>query len=160
MSQFSATVGDHDYTFSASDLAGLNLTPLGANRYHLLHDGRGYSVEVLRIDRARKRLDLRVNGRELTVDIRDEVDLLVRQLGFATVETSVGGDVHAPMPGLVLDILVEPGQEVEVGTPLLVLEAMKMENVIKAEGAGRVTDIHVERRQAVEKRQLLVGIEN
>ncbi|MEM9837477.1 MAG: acetyl-CoA carboxylase biotin carboxyl carrier protein subunit, partial [Bacteroidota bacterium] len=67
-------------------------------------------------------------------------------------------DAIAPMPGLVLDIMVVEGQVVTTGTPLLVLEAMKMENVIKAEAAGEIKRIEVAVGAAVEKRQLLITI--
>ena len=77
---------------------------------------------------------------------------------------SVGGvqqqnTVKAPMPGLVLQILVEPGQVVQKGDPLLLLEAMKMENVIKAAGHGQVKTVAVEKGAAVDKGQLLLEME-
>ncbi|HNM32873.1 MAG TPA: biotin/lipoyl-binding protein, partial [Chitinophagales bacterium] len=65
----------------------------------------------------------------------------------------------APMPGLVLDILVEAGQAVNKGDNLIILEAMKMENIIKASGSGTVKSIHVQKKDAVEKNQLLIEME-
>ncbi|MCL4147810.1 UNVERIFIED_CONTAM: hypothetical protein GTU68_000861 [Idotea baltica] len=63
------------------------------------------------------------------------------------------------MPGLVLEIMVEVGQFVAVGDALLILEAMKMENVIKAQGEGVIKDIVVKQGAAVEKGQLLIVLE-
>lgn len=63
------------------------------------------------------------------------------------------------MPGKVLQVLVAQGDDVEEGTPLLVLEAMKMENVIKATAPGKVSSVPVGEGQAVEKGALLVGFE-
>jgi biotin carboxyl carrier protein len=68
-------------------------------------------------------------------------------------------NVKAPMPGLVLRIEVQPGQEVEKDTPLLILEAMKMENVIKSPGSGRVKSIPVQQGIAVEKSAVLIEFE-
>jgi biotin carboxyl carrier protein len=68
-------------------------------------------------------------------------------------------NVKAPMPGLVLNVLVEPGQEVKKGDKLLVLEAMKMENIIKAAGDGKVGRIAVDKGQAVDKNQTLIEFE-
>ena len=68
-------------------------------------------------------------------------------------------DVKAPMPGLVLGVSVEIGQEVQKGDGLLILEAMKMENVIKSVGEGIVKAIHIEQGKAVEKGQLLIEME-
>ena len=67
--------------------------------------------------------------------------------------------VKAPMPGLVLDILVEAGQAVNKGDNLLILEAMKMENIIKASGNGVVKSININKKDAVEKNQLLIEME-
>ena len=69
------------------------------------------------------------------------------------------GDIKAPMPGKVLQVLVNAGDTVEEGQALLVLEAMKMENVIKAIAEGVVLDIPVSPGQAVEKGSLLVAFE-
>ncbi|MCL4115950.1 UNVERIFIED_CONTAM: hypothetical protein GTU68_032768 [Idotea baltica] len=63
------------------------------------------------------------------------------------------------MPGLVLEIRVEKGQTIEKGEPILVLEAMKMENVLKSPSGGVVADIKIEKGEAVEKNQVLVTFE-
>jgi biotin carboxyl carrier protein len=60
------------------------------------------------------------------------------------------------MPGLVVRVLVEPGHEVEAGTGLVVLEAMKMENELKASAGGTVSAIRSQAGEAVEKGQVLV----
>ncbi|MCO6451314.1 MAG: hypothetical protein J5I90_11055 [Caldilineales bacterium] len=69
-----------------------------------------------------------------------------------------GGSLTATMPGKVLDVLVEPGQEVEAGTPLVVLEAMKMELRVTAPGAGVVGRIFVSPGDVVERGQILVEL--
>ncbi|MGA1583292.1 MAG: biotin/lipoyl-containing protein, partial [Saprospiraceae bacterium] len=61
-----------------------------------------------------------------------------------------------PMPGMVLDVLVETGQSVESGQPVLILEAMKMENIIKTASAGTVEILNATQGDSVEKGQLLV----
>jgi len=63
------------------------------------------------------------------------------------------------MPGLVLDVLVENGQEIEEGQPVMVLEAMKMENVIKSKFAGRIKEVHCAKGDAIDKNQLLIECE-
>ena len=65
-------------------------------------------------------------------------------------------DIKAPMPGLILDIMVEVGQEVKKGDALMILEAMKMENVLKSTGEGTITSIEVEKGQSVEKNNILI----
>ena len=76
------------------------------------------------------------------------------------VSRSSTPEVRAPMPGLIVRILVDSGQEVEAGDGMLVIEAMKMENELKAEGAGLVEQIHVKPGQTVDKGDLLVSFES
>lgn len=159
MPQYEITTNNRTYPVSAQDIASLDLVSSGKNTYHLLQHGKSYHLEVLELNLPDKTLLLRINGQDHHLAISDETDLLVKQLGFSTVETSHSKDVMAPMPGLVLDIMVAPGDTVTAGTPLLILEAMKMENVLKAEGDGEVRAISVAKGDAVEKRQLLIEIE-
>jgi len=80
-------------------------------------------------------------------------------MGLSVVASQKLSSVKAPMPGLVLDIMVEPGQEVAEGDSLLILEAMKMENVLKATGEGVVKSIEITKGAAVEKGQILIEME-
>ena len=68
------------------------------------------------------------------------------------------GDIHASMPGRITSILVKPGEEVSVGSPLVILEAMKMQNEIVSHKSGRVTSIKVREGDTVRKDDLLVQI--
>jgi acetyl/propionyl-CoA carboxylase alpha subunit len=75
------------------------------------------------------------------------------------LESAAVKTLKAPMPGLVLEVMVGPGTEVKKGDPLLVLEAMKMENVLKAPTDAVIKDVIVEISAAVEKNQVLVNFE-
>ena len=159
MPKYQALIQNRPYDVTAADLEALDATgEFDSRRLHLLHEQKGYRVELLGLDRRAKTVRLSVNGRAHTVHLRDEVDQLVDRLGFASAEQTTTLDAHAPMPGLVLEVLVSEGQEVTAGTPLLILEAMKMENVIKAGGAGTVRSLRVSQGEAVEKKQLLLEI--
>ncbi len=70
-----------------------------------------------------------------------------------------GGEIVAPMPGMILRIEVEEGQKVVTGQPLLVMEAMKMENEIRASRDGMVSKILVQPSQAVEKDDVLITLQ-
>jgi biotin carboxyl carrier protein len=80
-------------------------------------------------------------------------------MGLSIASNQAADDVKAPMPGLVLDILVEAGQTIQKGDSLLILEAMKMENVLKATGDGTVKSVIVEKGNAVDKNQVLIELE-
>jgi biotin carboxyl carrier protein len=71
---------------------------------------------------------------------------------------SLDGVARAPIPGLIVRLLARPGQAVEIGQPLLVLEAMKMQNEIRAPRSGKVEAIHVEEGQRVGMNDRLVEI--
>ncbi len=123
---------------------------------HVLYNHQSYNLNVLSADMASKTFRIRVNNNEYTLEAKDRFDLLLEELGMEDLTAGAVNDLKAPMPGLVLSIEVEAGQEVKKGDPLVVLEAMKMENVLKAESDAIVKDIHAEQGKAVEKNQVLV----
>lgn len=159
MPKYQVTINDKDYPVEATDLAALNAYSPTPGHYHLLRNGKSYHVEVQNLDLANKTVALTVNGRPQTLRINDETDQLVKKLGLSVVAAAKSKNAVAPMPGLVLDIMVNEGDEVSADTPLLILEAMKMENVLKSEGEGVVKSIAVTQGDAVEKKQLLIEIE-
>ncbi|WP_020568203.1 acetyl-CoA carboxylase biotin carboxyl carrier protein subunit [Neolewinella persica] len=159
MPKYQVTIADREYPAPEEALNALDLIATGEGTHHLLHDGKSYVVEVLRTDADAKTMSLRVNGREHHLQLADKTDQLVKKLGFSAVSAIKSLNAIAPMPGLVLDIMVAVGDTVTDGTPLLILEAMKMENVLKSEGDGVVKSISVKKGDAVEKRQLLIELE-
>ncbi len=95
-----------------------------------------------------------VDGR--TVQLQDDRSRLLQTLGLDKATKKVS-EIKAPMPGMVLNILVKAGDSVKKNDPVLVLEAMKMENVIKAPGDAMIATVHAEKGKAVEKGQLLIS---
>ncbi|MEM7382618.1 MAG: acetyl-CoA carboxylase biotin carboxyl carrier protein subunit, partial [Bacteroidota bacterium] len=81
------------------------------------------------------------------------------QMGFALGSAKDVSSIEAPMPGLILDISVSEGQEVNEGDPLLILEAMKMENVITSPRNGVVKSVPISQGETVEKKHLLIEFE-
>lgn len=126
------------------------------NEYHLLFDSRSYNVEVLKLDKAEKTMTLRLNGEKHTIQLKDQYDNLLHSLGLDKLAAKKANDLKAPMPGKVLSIMVEEGQEVKKGDALLILEAMKMENILKSPTDGIIKKIAVVQQTVVEKNQLLI----
>lgn len=151
---------DRSYTLAEDQVTSLDLSTYESGRYHMIHEYKSHRIEVIEVCLVSKRVIFDFDGSRQEVSIRDGVDLLVEDMGLEIGDHHSGGDVYAPMPGLVLDVLVEPGQVVEEGTPLLVLEAMKMENIIKSPGANTITHIECQKGGAVEKGQLLISMED
>ena len=100
-----------------------------------------------------------INGHWCSVDVRDEQDLLMDEMGFKTAADIGEGQLKAPMPGKILEIMVAEGDEVELGEPVAILEAMKMENELKAPLAGVVASITAKENDSLEKNALILEIE-
>ncbi len=139
-------------------LQPFDLKHLHAGSYHLLLNGVSYSMEVLQSDPSKGEFLIKVNGKKVEVHLRTRYDELLKELGMDSSSSQRVGDLKAPMPGLVVNIPVEEGQVVSKGDTLLVLEAMKMENSLKAIADATVKKIVVKKGQAVEKNEVLIHL--
>ena len=87
----------------------------------------------------------------------------VNYLGHSSFLFEIAGkkvnDIKAPMPGMVLQVMVENGQKIKKGDAIVVLEAMKMENILKSPADGIIRKIHVIMGDKVEKNQVMVILE-
>lgn len=137
----------------------LDLVSEKPGRYHVLKDHRSYTVELIAVDSVEKKISLNVNGNNYSFDLTDQFDELLKNLGMDNVNNSVAKELKAPMPGLVLDVLVKAGDSVKKGDAILVLEAMKMENNIKSVSDAVVKKVVVQKGNAVEKNQVMVLFE-
>lgn len=151
--------GQHEFDLLPTDAKNLDIVPDADGRFHILHEGKSYHAEVVEVIPTTRQFVLKINGVRFSVKVADHYDRLVEQLGLHTGSSHKANIVKAPMPGLVLNLIAEAGQTVSKGDPLLILEAMKMENVIKAAGDGKVKSIHVQQGAAVVKGQLLLEME-
>jgi biotin carboxyl carrier protein len=131
---------------------------LAPNKYHVIINHKSYNIELLEKSENGKTMRILVNGIKQEITIKDKYDALLSQLGMDKLMTSKNNNIKAPMPGLVLRIMAKVGDQVKKGDALLVLEAMKMENIIKADGEGVVKRIAVEPKQVVEKNTLLIEL--
>jgi len=127
--------------------------------FSILYKNRSFNAEVLEADYQTKSFLIKVNKNQYTVSAKDRFDLLLDQLGMSNANASKVNDLKAPMPGLIVDVKVEVGDSVKKGDIILILEAMKMENVLKSVGDGKVKAIKVSLKQNVEKNQVLIEFE-
>lgn len=139
-----------------SDLNQLDILPLNNGNFHVIKNNKSFQVAVLKAEPGTKTLILSVNGNQYTVSLQDKMDLLFEKMGLVTGKGIKINDLKAPMPGLVLDVKASVGQQIHKGDPLLVLEAMKMENVLKAQGDAIIKSIEVKKGDAVEKGSVLI----
>lgn len=133
-----------------------DLLAVGSHTFHLLYQNHSYNAEILKADYEQKQFTIRINGREYQLQARDRFDLLLEKMGMNQSNTAQINHIKAPMPGLIIDIKVQAGDEVKKGDTLLILEAMKMENILKSPGDGKIKSVKVRQGDNVEKNQLLI----
>ncbi len=153
------TADEKEVSTTKAAVDTLDLIALDATNFHLLKNNKAFAIHVSHTDFLNKTMTIAVNGNSYEVKIEDEYDLQVKEMGLLSNTSQKVNSIKAPMPGLILDIMVTVGQEIAQGTPLLVLSAMKMENIILSQGEGIVKSIEVAKNDAVEKGQLIIEME-
>lgn len=129
---------------------------IGDRNVHLIRGNESIEAELLSFDRETKTIQIRLGYKTATLQVKDRFDILLEQMGMNAAGSGAIKNIKAPMPGLILDLKVKPGDEVKKGDVVLILEAMKMENIIKSPGDGIVKEVKVSLKQSVEKNQVLI----
>ena len=155
--------GKKEFTVEGINLNGTavdwDLIEVRENTFHIIKDRKSYNATLISFNAEEKTMVLNVNGNDYEISVKDKNDLLLQQLGISAKTSSAVQFIKAPMPGLIINVSVKVGDEVKKGDTLLILEAMKMENVIKSPRDGKVKKISVELRKAVEKNQVMLEFE-
>lgn len=125
-------------------------------QYHIILQEKSYTVDIIKLNIEEKKLLLKINSIKFDVELKDKYDELLHNLGLDDLAIKKINEIKAPMPGMVLSILINEGDVVKKGDSLLVLEAMKMENIIKSPADGTIKKINAITGIAVEKNQLLI----
>lgn len=128
----------------------------GSGTYSLLVDGRSYEFTL---HEGADAIELSGGAGLFHVHVEDERTHAARSKTAAARGAAGPAVVRAVMPGIVRDVIAEPGDNVTKGQPLLILEAMKMQNEIRADRPGTVREVHVAAGDTVEKGAPLVVIE-
>ncbi|WP_299319156.1 biotin/lipoyl-containing protein [uncultured Maribacter sp.] len=159
MSNYLITINAEELHFNSSDVDSLDSIKVNAKNLHVLDNNTAFEVEIVHSDFMNKTMTLSINGNIYEVKLEDEYDQQVKKMGLLAVTTQKLNEVKAPMPGLIVDVMVKVGQEIVEGTPLIVLSAMKMENIILAQGEGVIKSIEIKKDDAVEKGQVIIEME-
>lgn len=138
------------------DPVALDIEPLIGGKFNVLYDNKSYNVELVDTDPSTKKQTIKVNGTLYHLDVNDQYDDLLKQLGMDTAMVTKVHEIKAPMPGLVLKVIAAAGDEVKKGDNLIVLEAMKMENMIKSPADGKIKHIPVVQGDKIEKNAVLI----
>ncbi len=151
------TINDsHEFEFKSSDIEKLDLLKRSASKFHVISKHKSFAIKLEKSDFNNREYVISVNTNNYTVKIANEIDQLIKEMGFTIGSSVKANSIKAPMPGIILSINVEENQEVKEGETLLILEAMKMENAISAPKSGFIKSIYAKSGETVEKGALLI----
>jgi biotin carboxyl carrier protein len=133
-----------------------DIKQLNAASWHIIDQLKSYNAEVVSFNAAEKTAEIKVNNHIYTLTAKDQFDVLLDKLGMSALNSAKVSELKAPMPGLVLKIFVNEGDEIRKGDNLFILEAMKMENIIKSPADVIVKSVKIKPGDKVEKNQVLL----
>lgn len=148
-----------EFNISEAQISDLDAVQTSDSKHHILQDNTPFIAEITESHFNAKKYTVKVNNNTYTVDISNALDELISDMGFTVGASKQVNAIKAPMPGLILDINVNVGQEVKEDDPLLILEAMKMENSMLSPRDGVIKSIAVAKGEAVDKGLLLIEFE-
>ena len=136
-----------------------DVSRISEKEFHIIRNHHSYNVLITEVNRREKTVTLMVNGTKYHATLKDRLDDLLHSMGMDKAVAHRVSEVRAPMPGLVLRVMAEAGQAVKKGEPLVLLEAMKMENILKSSADAVVKKVSVIKGDKVEKNQVLLVME-
>ncbi len=157
--KFKAVVNDtFEFSLSREDLEMLDISSenQGAN---IIFDHKSVDVEILEKEFQKRKYAFRINGNRYEVKLANSLDALISEMGLSLGNASIEDEIHAPMPGLILEVNVTEGDTVKKGDFLCVLEAMKMENTLTAPRDGSIKSVNISKGETVDKGMLLIELE-
>lgn len=133
----------------------VDLKLLDKNLYSLMIDNQSYIFEAVENG---KEIKIILNQHEYSIPVLNNREKIEAEMMGSSSLSEEKGEIRAPMPGLILKIEVQKGDAVTVGHPLIIMEAMKMENEIRSQIDGKIQEVQVKENQKVEKDDLLLRI--
>lgn len=127
--------------------------------FSITYGGNTFHGEIMENRIESNFLKIKINHRIFDVNKKGSLDDLIASLGMDKPKVKKLKELQAPMPGRIVNVAVAIGDEINPGDEVLSLEAMKMENVLKAEGVGKVKSILVKMDDVVDKGSVLIEFE-
>ncbi len=146
----------HEYLLNEEEIENIEILKEDDRTMIISQGSKTYKVCLLSSEENYKNLTFKINGKIIHTHLKTPYELIAEDMGLTTGHSVATGDIRAPMPGIILEVMVRERDQVEQGSPLLVLEAMKMENVIKAPHSGIIKSIHVKEGESIDKNDLLI----
>jgi len=157
--RYKVIVNEFEFFFTKIELDAVDLVKRSSTEFNIIKDHRSLNAKLVETDAAGKKLKIETAGETFDIEIKDELDQVLEKMGLGSASNKQIKEIRAPMPGLVLEISVADGQDVNAGDKILILEAMKMENSIIIHTNARIKKVSVTSGQAVEKGQVLIELE-
>jgi biotin carboxyl carrier protein len=155
-----AKVNDvYEFEFEQEQIQNLDIQKTPNGSHHLLVNNKSVTSEIVTSDFLNRTYTVKINSNLYQVQISNKLDVLIKEMGLSLSANQIINEVKAPMPGMILDVMVKVGQDVKEGDNLLVLEAMKMENTIMAPRDAVIKSIHVKKGKTVSKNEVLIEME-
>jgi biotin carboxyl carrier protein len=126
------------------------------NSYNIILAENKFIADIVDVNEKDKLVKVKINQQLYQVSVQDSADILLQKVGVKIATEKKTINLKSPMPGLVLQVLVKEGQQVKKGDALLVVEAMKMENIFKANTDAVIDTIKINEKQVIEKGQELI----
>jgi biotin carboxyl carrier protein len=133
-----------------------DIKQINTTSWHIINNLRSYNVEVISFNSSEKTAEIKVNNNIYKITAKDQFDILLDKLGLSSLNAAKISEIKAPMPGMVLKVFANEGMEIKKGDNLFILEAMKMENIIKAPADVTVKTVKIKPGDKVEKGQILM----
>lgn len=150
---------DFVFYFDKTDLQNTDLIQKSDTEFNCIKEHHSVNAVLVEADTDNKKFKIAIDGDTFSIEIKDELDQMLEIMGFGVKVNKQLTNIKAPMPGLVLEIAVSEGQQVNAGDKILILEAMKMENSIMIPTGATIKKILVSKGQAVDRGQVLVELE-
>ncbi len=156
---FATKINGLEFGFTKKEIDGADIVKLDKDRFNIIKNNKSYTLKVLENNLKLKQLTLEFDSQIYVVDIIDQMDILLKKMGFGDSGKKLITEVKAPMPGLVIEITAQLNQALKSGDKVMVIEAMKMENSIIMPSDAIIKNILVKKGDAVVKGQLLIELD-
>jgi biotin carboxyl carrier protein len=143
---FSISMKDHDIPF--------DISLIQPNLYSVIVEGRSFVIAIPKLAGE----EIHINGKNILLEIQDEIQIRLKEMGWEESVQKNAGEIKAQIPGLITHFFHQVGDEVKQNDALFLMEAMKMENEIKAPISGVIKKINIEIGSGVEKGALIMEI--
>ena len=146
---------------SQRDLGKFKVLEINYNKKEIIlsNGSKNFECKILKENSIDQSYIVKINGEISTIRLIKQVEKTIEKLGIQKGSQKNINILKAPMPGLILDVIVKESDLVKKGDPVIILEAMKMENILSSPVDGIVKEIKVNPQQTVEKNNILIKFE-